>query len=231
MPREGRPCGSLGQRQYVRKGKGEPMANAHENLDERLLHRLLFFTDAVFAIVLTILVLELRAPETFHVATFETFREALPHVAAFIFSFVIIGVFWLAHMNTTRRLATFDWLTAVANLAFLLPLSMLPYATAWFGADPVGETAWSIYCWTLVAISLGNVFVVMAAHRGSGRLIAGGSDPREAAYRIFRAAIPGLSFAVGLIVMATGRPILAHWCALLIGPLFLLARFLKPKMV
>lgn len=208
---------------------GSAEKSVHENLDERLLHRLLFFTDAVFAIVLTILVLELRAPETFKVATFETLREAAPHVAAFIFSFVIIGVFWLAHMNTTRRLATFDWLTAIANLAFLLPLSMLPYATAWFGADPVGAPAWAIYCWTLVAISTGNVLVVLAAHRGSGRLIAGGSDPREAAYRLFRAAIPGVSFAVGLMVMAGGRPILAHWCALLIGPLFLLARLLKPK--
>jgi uncharacterized membrane protein len=203
--------------------------DVQETLDHRLLHRLLFFTDAVFAIVLTILVLELRAPETFHVATVETLREAAPHIAAFVFSFAIIGIFWLAHMNTTRRLARFDWLTAVANLVFLLPLSMLPYATAWFGADPAGAVAWSIYCWTMVAISAGNVLVVLAAHRGSGKLIVGGADPREAAYRIFRASIPGLSFALGLVVMAVGQPILAHWCWIVIGPLFLLARFLKPK--
>lgn len=203
--------------------------DVHENLDERLLHRLLFFTDAVFAIVLTILVLELRAPETFHVANFETFREAAPHIAAFVFSFAIIGIFWLAHMNTTRRLATFDWLTAIANLVFLLPLSMLPYATAWFGADPAGALAWSIYCWTMVAISVGNVLVVLAAHRGGGRLMAGGADPREAFYRVFRALTPGLAFAVGLVLVAVGRTILAHWCWVLIPVLFLVARLLKPK--
>src|SRR4051812_8177710 len=151
----------------------------HEDLDERMLHRMLFFTDAVFAIVLTLLVLELKPPAGGALADAATLREAAPHLFAFAFSFAIIAVFWTAHMNTTRRLAQFDWLTAVANLLFLLPVCLLPFATSWIGADISGGFAWGLYCWVLVAISASNVLIVLVAYRGGGRLIAGGAGPRD----------------------------------------------------
>jgi uncharacterized membrane protein len=155
------------------------MAVDHENLDERLLHRMLFFTDAVFAIVMTLLVLELTPPESWRVANAETLLHAAPHIGAFVFSFFIASVCWTAHMNITRNLARFDWLTAVANLASLLPICLLPYATAWFGADLGGAFAWVVYCWVLVGCSFGNVLLVATAYRGCGRLIAGGAPLGE----------------------------------------------------
>lgn len=202
----------------------------HENLDDRMLHRMLFFTDAVFAIVLTILVLELKPPESWREANAETLRHAAPHIGAFVFSFFIISVFWVAHMNTTRRLARFDWPTALANLLFLLPICLLPFATAWFGADLSGAIAWGLYCWTLVAISSANIVVVLTAYRGGGKLIAGGSPPGERLYRLVRAAAPGIAFAAGLAGLAAGQVIPAHFCAALIPVVFWSAEgLLKPK--
>jgi len=202
----------------------------HEDLDERLLHRMLFFTDAVFAIVLTILVLELKPPESFREANVHTLRHMIPHIGAFIFSFTIISVFWIAHMNTTRKLMRFDWPTALANLLFLLPICLLPFATSWVGADINGGFAWAIYSWTLVAISSANMVTVLVAYRGSGRLVQGGASRREVAYRLARSAAPGTAFAVGLLVLAAGQTILAHMCWVLIGPCFWLAEaVLKPK--
>src|SRR3954470_22748663 len=111
MAREGRLCGRGGARHYEARASGEArMARAaHENLEERLLHRMLFFSDAVFAIVMTLLVLELKPPEGLGEANAETLRHALPHIEAFAFSFLIIAVFWTAHLNITRNLARFDW--------------------------------------------------------------------------------------------------------------------------
>jgi uncharacterized membrane protein len=204
----------------------------HEDLDERMLHRMLFFTDAVFAIVLTILVLELKPPESVREANAETLRHAAPHIGAFIFSFVIIGVFWTAHMNTTRRLARFDWPTAMANLLFLLPVCLLPFATSWLGADLNGGFAWALYSWILVAISSANMVLVCVAYRGGGRLVQGGAARGEVLYRMARSAAPGAAFAMGLVVLASGHPILAHFAWFLIGPFFwLMEATLKPKSI
>ena len=201
-----------------------------DRLEDRLLHRLLFFTDAVFAIVMTLLVLELKPPEGAAEANAETLREAAPHIGAFAFSVIIIGIFWLAHMNTMRRLARFDWPTAMANIVFLLPVCLVPYATAWIGADLEGGFSWAVYCSVLVAVSAANMALVLVAYRGGGRNIAGGAQPGERRFRMMRAASPGLGFLVGLLILAAGFPIVAHYCWLLIPPIaWFTDRFLRPK--
>lgn len=204
------------------------MAVNHENLDERMLHRMLFFTDAVFAIVMTLLVLELATPEVGE-ANAAALRHAAPHIEAFAFSFCIIAVFWTAHMNITRNLARFDWTTAIANLGALLPVCLLPYATAWIGVDLTGNFAWAFYSWVLVACSVGNIVLVATAYRGGGRLIAGGAPRGELRYRLARASIPGVAFLVGLGLLAAGHRITAHFCWALIPLLFAVARVLKPR--
>lgn len=204
--------------------------HGHEDLDERLLHRMLFFTDAVFAIVLTVLVLELKPPESAAEATGNTLARLAPHIGAFAFSFVIIGVFWIAHLNTTRRLARFDWPTALANLVFLLPLSLVPFATGWLGADIAGRVTWTLYCWTMIACSATNMLMVVAAYRDNGRLLDGQAMRGELRYRLARSAAPGLAFVAGLVLMAADSNWLSHMCWALIGPLFWLAELaLKPK--
>jgi uncharacterized membrane protein len=199
-------------------------------LESRLLHRMLFFTDAVFAIVVTLLVLELKPPESWREANLETLAHAAPHILAFAFSFLIIGIFWIAHMAGLRRLARFDWPTALANLLLLLPVSLLPFVTAWLGADLSGAVTWVLYSSVLIAISAANVLMVIVAHRDGGRLQAGGSPPRERAFRITRAAAPGVSFAIGLLMVAAGAVIPAHFCCVLIPVIFWMANvFLRPK--
>jgi uncharacterized membrane protein len=201
----------------------------HETLEERLLHRMLFFSDAVFAIVVTLLALELRPPERLSDATPATLLRLLPHIGAFVFSFFIISIFWMAHMNTTRPIARFDWPTACANLLFLLPICMLPFATGWLGADISGALAFTLYSWVLVATSACNMLLVLVAYRGGGRLISGGASPAEVTYRMLRAAFPGLAFAIGLGGVAAGQVIPAHFCSLLIPLFFLLARPFRPR--
>ncbi len=201
----------------------------HEDLDERMLHRMLFFTDAVFAIVLTLLVLELKPPESADPATG---AHLVGHVGVFIMSFLLIGVFWIAHMNTTRKLARFDWLTALSNLLFLLPICLIPFASAWFGADAIGSESWAFYCWVLILTSAANMVLVTVSYRGGGQLIAGGAPPGERLYRLVRAAAPGVAFAIGLVLLAVGRQLLAHFCWAFIGVVFLAAEWLlKPRPV
>ncbi|WP_296598172.1 TMEM175 family protein [Phenylobacterium sp.] len=207
------------------------MHDVEAELDSRMTHRLLFFSDAVFAIVLTLLVLELKPPETWREANGETLAHLAPHIAAFAFSFLIIAIFWFAHMNTMRRLARFDWPTAAANMLFLLPISLLPFATAWLGADPGGAFTWQLYSWVMIAISAANMVTVLAAYRGRGKLIVGGAPRGEVAYRLLRAVSPGMAFAVGLLMLAAGLNTLAHfaWAAVIPLVFWIAERFVKPK--
>ncbi|MEO8113305.1 MAG: TMEM175 family protein [Phenylobacterium sp.] len=206
------------------------MSNAiDEALDSRLLHRMLFFTDAVFAIVLTLLALELKAPETLAEANAETLARTAGHIGAFAFSFAIISVFWMAHMNTTRRLIRFDWPTAFANLVYLLPICLLPFATAWLGVSISDSFVWGLYCTVLVTISAAGIVLVLTAYRGAGKLVGGDPTGRERGYRLLRAAAPGIAFSAGLLGLAVGQSILAHLCWALIPIVFwVAARVLGP---
>jgi uncharacterized membrane protein len=200
-----------------------------ESQDERLLHRLIFFTDAVMAIVMTLLVLELRPP-TPGLGQAATLAELSGHLLAFATSFALGGVFWLAHMSTMRRLQHFDWAVAIANLLFLFPVSLMPFTSAWVGRDGFTDgMAWATYCAVLIAVSAGNVILVLVATRGGGRLM-NGITLRERAYRVARASSPGVAFSVGLWLVFTGHGILTLYCWVLIAPIMLLARaFLGPR--
>ncbi len=207
------------------------MSHEHDAaLDSRLLHRLVFFTDAVFAIVLTLLVLELRPPES-HGGSggAAAFAEMGPHFLAFFMSFALIGIFWAAHMSTTRRLVRFDWPAAVMNLVFLFPICLIPFASAWFGQGPGDPFVWSVYCGVLVATSVANIALVLTISRGRGRLIAGGLSGRDLAYRLVRASAPGVAFAIGLALLNTKQAQLSYYCWVIIPVALAAARFVKPR--
>lgn len=206
------------------------MASSHEDLDTRLLHRLLFFTDAVFAIVMTLLVLELKAPAG---ATLRAQLLALAgmegRLAAFALSFAIAAIFWVAHMSTTRRLLYFDWPTATANLVFLFPICLIPFVSGWVGESAVWGANWGTYCVVLIATSAANILLVLVTSRESGRLLAGGMTSEERRYRVARAACPGIAFAVGLAAVVTGQALAAQLCWVLIPVSLRLTQFLKPR--
>jgi uncharacterized membrane protein len=221
-------------RRTAKTGEGAESKDVtpHETLDERMLHRLLFFTDAVFAIVVTLMVLDLKPPP------FESplhdpmaIRGMEQHFFALLMSFAVISIFWLAHLSTTRRMLHFDWPSAIANLAFIFPICLVPFATGWWGRDIVSAFPWGMYCAILIVTSATNVALVLIVCRDGGRLV-GGCTGAELRYRVARAATPGFSFAVGLAALFAGDRSLSQLCWMLIPVLLVLEnRFLKPRAV
>jgi uncharacterized membrane protein len=203
----------------------------HETEDERLLHRLLFFSDAVFAIVLTLLVLELRPP---HVRTAAELGPALVeirgHFVSFAMSFALVSVFWLAHMSSLRRMVRFDWATATVNLVFLATVCLMPFSSSLLGEGEPGFTAlaFSFYSWNMIAASVANLMLIVVVTRGQGFLV-GGADRRERTYRIIRAASPGVAFAIGLIGLQTGAPWASYASLLIPVQLWLAPRLTRAK--
>lgn len=194
--------------------------------DTRMVDRMLYFSDAVFAIVLTLLVLELRPPEFEDDEALRTSLMALgPKFFAFAMSFAVVGIFWAAHMTTTRRLAVFDWPAAWLNLIFLFAIALMPFITAMMGEHGASGLAWQIYCGALIAASLTQTLLVAAVTRGRGRLV-GGMSLRERTFRFGRALSPGIAFAAGLYLSLQGEALLSAFCWVLIPVVIAFMRLL-----
>lgn len=201
------------------------MAEQHTDdaAGERLMHRAIAFSDAVFAVALTLLVLELRPPP--HDTDLAAGMIALiPRFAAFAGSFALVAIFWAAHMALTRRLVVFDWLTVWTNVVFMFVIVLMPFASALLGEHGATPLTWQIYCAMLVAASLTQTVLWLVASRDGGRLLSGGVTWRERGFRTLRALSPAVAFGAGFWAVGTSLAPWAVWCWVLILPVALLAR-------
>ena len=92
--------------------------------------RLTAFSDGVIAIIITIMVLELKVP---HGATFEALRSVTPVFLSYVLSFVYVGIYWNNHHHMLHATGEVTGGILWANLNLLFWLSLFPFATAWMG--------------------------------------------------------------------------------------------------
>ncbi len=104
-----------------------------------------FFSDAVFAIIITLLVLEIKVP---HIANHEdsdellqALKEMAPKIISWVVSFFFIAVMWIQHHNVYRMATRIDYGTVWINNLFLLMLSFIPFPTALMGEYPHNRPA------------------------------------------------------------------------------------------
>ena len=92
--------------------------------------RLEAFSDGVLAIVITLLILDVKVPSVPPGHLAEALGDQWPRYVAYLMSFLIVGIIWLNHHATIQLLARTDHGTQVLNLLLLLPVSVLPWPTA-----------------------------------------------------------------------------------------------------
>lgn len=111
-------------------------------------NRLEAFSDGMFAIVLTILVLELHVPELEN-GSFPVFLAALkiiaPKFLAFLFSFFILAIFWVNHHHIVHQIAKVDSKLLWLNNALLFSASLFPFLTAFIGDYPGNPFVVALY--------------------------------------------------------------------------------------
>src|SRR6187551_2909504 len=94
--------------------------------------RLEAFSDAVIAILMTIMVLELKAP---HGAEFEALRPLIPVFLAYVLSFIYLAIYWNNHHHMLQATKKVNGKVLWANTHLLFWLSLVPFATAWMGEN------------------------------------------------------------------------------------------------
>ena len=113
--------------------------------------RLEAFSDGVIAILITIMVLELRTP---HGTTWAALREDLPVLLAYVLSFVLIGIYWNNHHHMLAAVTRISGMTLWANQHLLFWLSLIPVATAWMSENHFPPIPVAAYGVVLLAASL-----------------------------------------------------------------------------
>ena len=140
-----------------------PLARAEEIEYDRVV----FFSDAVFAIAITLLVVDLQVPNVPHLDSARQLRESLPQMAGFTISFVVIGLFWIAHHGLFRYIKGLNRRLIMLNLLFLGCIAFLPYPTWLVSAAGDQVPATLFYAASIIAAG------VPAFGEGLTRLVEG----------------------------------------------------------
>lgn len=139
--------------------------------------RLEAFGDAVIAIIMTIMVLELRAPEG---GSFSSLLPLAPKFLSYILSFVFLGIYWNNHHHMFQAVERVSGSVLWANLHLLLWLSLVPFATAWLGETGAKTAPVAIYGIVLMFAALAYYLLVRTLlplhNRDSAFAVAIGRD-------------------------------------------------------
>jgi uncharacterized membrane protein len=162
------------------------------------LDRIVFFSDGVFAIAITLLVIGLKVPSLPSGFTDGELSHRLldewPRAASYAISFAVIGLYWIAHHRVFAHLRRFDRRLIVLNLVFLGLIAFLPFPTAVFGRYGSHRPAVVFYATSMAAAGLALTAAWMYAWRAG----LAGAGPRRARYIGLRAAIPAIVFGASI---------------------------------
>ena len=165
--------------------------------------RLLAMTDGVIAIIITIMVLELKAP---HDASFEALRESWPVFLAYVLSFVYVAIYWNNHHHFFQLVTRVNGAVMWANFNLLFWLSLVPFATAWMGEHEFAAVPTAVYGVSLFLPAIAWRIMQSVIIRAQGP----DSPLRAAIGRDFKGTISPVLYFCGIALS-----FVAPWAALL----------------
>jgi uncharacterized membrane protein len=133
--------------------------------------RLEAFSDGVIAIIITIMVLELRAP---HEASVAALRPLIPVFISYVLSFVYLGIYWNNHHHMLQVTRTINGAVLWANLHLLFWLSLVPFVTGWMGENHFAPVPTAVYGVVLLMAAIAYYILLRSIlkHEGSDSLLA-----------------------------------------------------------
>jgi len=147
-------------------------------------NRLEAFSDGVIAIIITIMVLELKVPpsaeSTEHHAGLADLQKLLPVFLSYVLSFIYVGIYWNNHHHLFHATTCVTGGILWANLHLLFWLSLFPFTTAWVGENHLASAPTAVYGFVLLMAAIAYYILQRAiiAQQGPGSLLAAavGSD-------------------------------------------------------
>jgi uncharacterized membrane protein len=161
-------------------------------------HRLEAFSDGVIAIIITIMVLELRVP---HGEDLAALRPLAPVFLSYVLSFLYVGIYWNNHHHLLHAAHHVDGRILWANLHLLFWLSLFPFVTHWIGET--GFAAWPVAAYGVVLLLAAIAYTILVqallARHGADSLLAAaiGSD--------LKGRISLACYVLGIVLAVSGN--------------------------
>jgi len=174
--------------------------------------RLAAFSDGVIAIIITIMVLELKVP---HGSSWEVLAGVAPNFVSYVLSFVYLAIYWNNHHHLVHTVARVDGLILWANSHLLFWLSLIPAATAWMGENFLASIPTAVYGTSLLMPAIAYYLLQKAIMRrqGTHSVLANalGGDFKGKISPILYAAAIGLAFVSAWLSVAIYVLVAAMW--------------------
>ncbi len=164
-------------------------------------NRLEAFSDAVIAVIITIMVLEIHAPDG---GGFSDLKHITPTLLAYILSFAFIGIYWNNHHHLLRATKRISASVMWANLHLLFWLSLIPFVTAWVGEHHMSHAPAAAY--GLVGVMAAVAYTVLLAFIKKANPDTGISDALDKSYK----GKLSLLFYVCAVPLAFVNPIISY---------------------
>ncbi len=211
------------------------MANSHqhaadEQQDSLGFERIVFFSDAVMAIAITLMALEIRLPELEPNLVSAQIGDALlglaPHIFVYILSFMVIGMYWLLHHRLFRLIVRYNSGLIWLNVILLMFVAFVPVATNALGTYPEQPLVIIMYAVSLALVGISELALWLYAW---SRHMTKDEIPRGVSFYIaLRMLVPPLIFLLSIPVALTYTRYAELSWALMIPVVFVL-RYLFPR--
>lgn len=156
-------------------------------------NRLEAFSDGVLAIIITIMVLELKIPEH---ADFAALKPLFPKFLSYIFSFLYVGIYWNNHHHLFHAVKKINGNTLWANLLLLFFLSLTPFTTAWMGENNFAEHPVALYGINLLGCAVAFLILEKALLKEKEE----NKTLSKAVTTLLKERLSMLLYAVGIVV-------------------------------
>lgn len=170
------------------------------------------FSDGVLAVIITIMVLEMKSP---HGTSLAALVPVIPVFLSYVLSFIYIGIYWNNHHHLLHATQRVNGATLWANLHLLFWLSLIPFTTAWVGENHL--SSWPVAVYGIVLMLAGVAYFILTRAlirlHGEGSTLAksiGRDRKGKVSVLIYAAAIP-LAFVQPWIASAAYLLVAIMW--------------------
>lgn len=171
------------------------------------------FTDAVIAIILTIMVLELRPP---HAATLDALVHVYPKFLSYLLSFIFLGIYWNNHHHMLHSVKHVSGGVLWANLHLMFWLSLVPFTTAWMGETHFDKVPIAAYGVVLMGSAIAYYILCLFLVKANGT----DSEIARALGRDFKGKISIVIYLVAILT-AFVAPIVSGLCYVAVAAMWL----------
>ena len=208
--------------------------NLHNELRKEFqLERLILFSDAVFAIAITLLVIEIKIPEVHSgpitdVALLHELARLIPKFIGFIISFLLIGQYWVVHHRMFGYVINFTPTLVWLNIYFLLAVALMPFSTGFYSEYVMSNTMTPVIFYTanIALIGILNFFMWRYISNSKKQLSENLSKPLANFFSMRALAVPVIFIIFSFVYLV--NPKIAFWIPPLI-PLILRFAFRAMK--